>query len=138
MLSMALALMIAAKFNQYQIFSSLCVYCYLGSCPLKICGCLLHGFAIFNWVRAFGSFDANHDGRSSLRVVVQPILLTQKKEPHVMRPEHVHYDTIERWIRESVNAGDEFLFEPERFRNELRKMWEKYEIPYEVTCSSHS
>lgn len=52
-----------------------------------------------------------------------------------MRPEHLHYDKVEAWFRESIAQGREFLFDTVSFDIELRRLWEEYNFPYEVrTC----
>jgi hypothetical protein len=49
-----------------------------------------------------------------------------------MRPEHIHYDTVENWLRESIAVGRPFLFSQTLFRHELTRIWETYDVPYEV------
>ena len=49
-----------------------------------------------------------------------------------MRPEHLHYDKVEAWFRESIAGGREFLFDTVAFEIELRRLWEEYDFPYEV------
>lgn len=49
-----------------------------------------------------------------------------------MRPEQQHYDTIEKWLRESIAMGRGFLFDQTMFRRELTRLWETYDVPYEV------
>ena len=53
--------------------------------------------------------------------------------PTDMRPEHQHYDTIEQWFRKSISEGHDFLFDSQLFDNEMRRMWEAYDVPYEVS-----
>lgn len=51
-----------------------------------------------------------------------------------LRPEQVHYDTIEQWIRDRVSRGDEILFNPVLFEDALRSLWERFDVPFEVRC----
>jgi hypothetical protein len=48
------------------------------------------------------------------------------------RPEHLHYDKVEAWFRESIAQGRAFLFDTTLFDIELRRLWEEYNFPYEV------
>jgi hypothetical protein len=58
---------------------------------------------------------------------------TPKPRLIVMRPEHLYYDQIEHWIRGSISAGEEFLFDPDLFRRELKGAWIRYGVPYEAS-----
>jgi hypothetical protein len=49
-----------------------------------------------------------------------------------MRPEQMHYDAAETWIRESIATGRDFLFDHRLFCEELTRTWDKYDFPYEV------
>jgi hypothetical protein len=49
-----------------------------------------------------------------------------------MRPEQIHYDEVETWIRESIATGRDFLFDQQMFDEELTRTWDKYDFPYEV------
>jgi hypothetical protein len=49
-----------------------------------------------------------------------------------IRPEHVHYDTVEQWIRQCLAQGHSTLFDPILFDIELRRLSEEYNFPYEV------
>jgi hypothetical protein len=50
----------------------------------------------------------------------------------MMRPEQIHYDAVETWIRESIATGRDFLFDHRLFREELTRTWDKFDFPYEV------
>jgi hypothetical protein len=50
-----------------------------------------------------------------------------------MRPEEIHYDGVESWIRESIATGRDFLFDHRLFGEELTRTWDKYDFPYEVS-----
>lgn len=50
-----------------------------------------------------------------------------------MRPEHHHYDTIEGQLRSSISEGRNFLFDSDLFDQELRRLWDAYDVPYEVS-----
>lgn len=46
-----------------------------------------------------------------------------------MRPEHTYYDAIEGYLRTSIVSGRDFLFDPQLFDDELRRLWETYDVP---------
>jgi hypothetical protein len=48
------------------------------------------------------------------------------------RPEHVHYDALEKHVIRSVEEKREFLFDRDKFDGELRRLEEDFEVPYEV------
>jgi len=48
------------------------------------------------------------------------------------RPEHVHYDLIEEHLQRSIQEGSDFLFDTAKFEAELRRLWEEYNVPYQV------
>lgn len=50
-----------------------------------------------------------------------------------MRPEHKHYDEIERLFNERIKNGDAILFDPTLFDKEMTRLWEAYDVPYQVT-----
>jgi hypothetical protein len=49
-----------------------------------------------------------------------------------MRPEQIHYDAVETWIRESIATGRDFLFDHRLFDEELTRTWDEFDFPYEV------
>lgn len=53
--------------------------------------------------------------------------------PPPPRPEHVHYDNIERFFLDSLKYKKDFLFHQDRFDEELWLLEEKYNVPYEVS-----
>lgn len=57
---------------------------------------------------------------------------TQGRMPSSDRPEHVHYDALERHVLRSVEEKREFLFDQDKFDGELRRLEEDFEVPYEV------
>jgi len=50
-----------------------------------------------------------------------------------MRPEHIHYNTIEEFLLQSIKSGREFLFDADKFEKELTRLWEQYDVPYQVS-----
>jgi hypothetical protein len=59
---------------------------------------------------------------------------TSKRQ--ALRPEHRHYDTIDYLFRQSISQADEYLFDAKLFDKELRRLWETYEVPYEVSADT--
>ena len=51
----------------------------------------------------------------------------------MMRPEQVHYDTMEQWIRTSIDSSAPFLFDRTLFQQELERIWMEYDIPIRVS-----
>ena len=51
------------------------------------------------------------------------------------RPEHIHYDTIEKYIHESIAKKKDFLFDHRAFDEELYRLEDEYDFPYEVCIS---
>lgn len=49
-----------------------------------------------------------------------------------MRPEHLHYDVVEQYLHRSIKEGKAFLFDSQAFEKELRRLWEEYDVPYQV------
>lgn len=54
-----------------------------------------------------------------------------------MRPEHLHYDTVEEHLVRSIKEGKDFLFDSNKFEAELRRLWEDYDFPYQVRVCLH-
>ena len=48
------------------------------------------------------------------------------------RPEHVHYDAVESYLRRSIQEGRDFLFDDKAFAAELLRLWDEYDIPHQV------
>jgi hypothetical protein len=49
-----------------------------------------------------------------------------------MRPEQLHYETIERHLQKCIKNGSDFFFDTKLFDDELTRLWETYDVPYEV------
>ena len=50
----------------------------------------------------------------------------------VERPEHIHYQTIERFVLEGIEQKKDFFFDKNAFDLTLRHLEREYEFPYEV------
>jgi hypothetical protein len=50
-----------------------------------------------------------------------------------MRQEHLHYAEIESWFQKSVSAGSDFLFDTKLYERELNRLWDKFDVPFEVS-----
>lgn len=48
------------------------------------------------------------------------------------RPEHEHYVAIEEHLQKCIKEGSDFLFHTKLFEEELRRLWETYDVPYQV------
>ena len=57
----------------------------------------------------------------------------EKRDEETVRPEHQHYDTLEKHLRAGVSDGSDYFFDPHLFDKELRRLWETYDVPYEVS-----
>lgn len=49
-----------------------------------------------------------------------------------MRPEHLHYETIEKHLQKCIKNGCDFFFDTKLFDEELTRLWDTYDVPYEV------
>ena len=52
-----------------------------------------------------------------------------------MRQEHQHYDAIEQHFRKSITQGLDFLFDTKMFEEELLRLVDTYDVPYELLQS---
>lgn len=50
-------------------------------------------------------------------------------------PEQLYYDTMEQYFHNSIRNTADFLFDTVLFDQEIKKLWEKYNIPCSV-CKS--
>lgn len=50
----------------------------------------------------------------------------------VERPEHIHYKTIERFVREGMEKKSDCFFDKDAFEKTIRRLELEYEFPYEV------
>ena len=50
-----------------------------------------------------------------------------------MRPEEEHYDAVEEIFLRGIAEGQDFLFDGDKFEAELRRLWEEYDFPYQVS-----